>query len=176
MKKIYSTFVILVTLVAALGVSSCSKDSDNTGKNSNAYDVIVINGEKYACFGYRSIVTYRSTWDLARNSGSIVLPCGEISDAERGNFNYAYMYSIYLEGSQPLQRGSKLENYSPTLDTNIGWSHCEYLSGSATITDKKDDKYITIIFDSFTFSNGNKYYSFDGTVQIKFESHLTSTI
>lgn len=182
MKKIYSTIVTLALLIAVLGTSSCSKESDNTGNNSNAYEIIEINGNQYACYGYRSYdqynkITYRSTWDLLNNRGTIILPCGELSDAEKGNYNYDYMLNIGIKGNQPLQKESRLEDFSPTLDistSSSGWNYCNYVSGSAIITDIIDDKYITIRFDSFTFSNKSKYYTIIGSVQLLFWSYSTS--
>lgn len=169
MKKVCSTVMMLAMMVAALSFISCSKDDDGDGFNQD-YDVLQVNGEKYACYGYRCFITYSSSWDLSRNRGQILLPCGKLSDAEKGEYDYDYMFTIYLKGSDKLVKGSKLENYSPSFDSSEDYfsenNNLEYVSGSATVTDKKDDNYLTIRFDSFKFGNGNKSYSLNGTVQL----------
>ena len=156
--------MMLAMMVAALNFTACGGD-DEYGVGHD-YDVLKINGEKYACYGYRSIITYSSSWDLATNQGEILLPCGKLSDAEKGEYDYDYLFTIHLEGSEKLKKGSKLENYSPTFDNSDDYYSLEYVSGSATITDKKDDKYITIRFDSFKFENSGKSYTLNGTVQL----------
>lgn len=68
MKNFYSTFSMLVVMVAALGFATCSSDDDNgdgLNESSQDYDVLQINGERYACYGYRSIITYSSSWDFS---------------------------------------------------------------------------------------------------------------
>lgn len=169
MKNFYSTFSMLVVMVAALGFATCSSDDDNgdgLNESSQDYDVLQINGERYACYGYRSIITYSSSWDFSKNCGEILLPCGKLSDAKKGEYDYDYMFAISLEGKQGLKKGSKLESYSPTFNKSGDWDDLDYVSGSATITDKKDDKYITVKFASFKFGNGSKSYSLTGTVQL----------
>lgn len=164
---------MLAMTVATLCFTACGGDDDgdngNGGTNFNqVYDELRINGVKYACYGYRSAITYSSSWDSSIHCGEIVLPCGKISDAQEGKYNYDYMYTIFLEGNQNLNIGSKLENYSPKIeDLSKMNSLFNYVSGSATIIDKKDDKYITVRFDDFTFKN----YTLNGTVQLLFEEN-----
>ena len=167
MKQIHSTLMMLAIMIAALSFTACGGDDeeDDFGLKVD-YDVLQINGVSYACYGYRSFITYSSTWDLSNHSGEILLPCGNLSDAKKGEYDYDYMYSIYLEGNQDLKKGSKLENFSPEFEEAGIWDTFNYASGSATITDKKDDKYITVKFDSFKFSNGSKSYTLNGTVQL----------
>ena len=167
MKQIYSTIMMLALMVAALSFTACGGDDDDDDLGLKVdYDVLQINGVSYACYGYRSFITYTSTWDLSNHSGEILLPCGNLSDAKKGEYDYDYMYSIYLEGNQDLKKGSKLENFSPEFEDVGEWDRLSYSSGSATITDKKDDKYITVKFDSFKFGNGSKSYTLNGTVQL----------
>lgn len=172
MKKLHSTIMMLAMMVAALSFTACGGD-DYEDVISQDYDVLQVNGEKYACYGYRSIITYSSSWDLSRNQGEILLPCGKLSDAEKGEYDYDYMFTIHLKGNDKLKKGSKLESYSPTFDSSGDYYSLdyglEYASGSATITDKKDDKYITIRFDSFKFGNGGKSYTLNGTVQLDWD-------
>ena len=137
--------------------------------NKTAYDILQINGESYACYGYRGLVTYKSTWDLSKHSGTIRLPCGKLSDAQKGEFDFNYMYHIYLKGSQELEIGSKLENFSPTFNIFGSRDELSYVSGSAVVIDKLDDKYITIRFDSIVFGYGSNSYTLDGTVQLMFD-------
>ena len=95
------------------------------------------------------------------------LPCGLLSDAEKGEYDYDYLYTISLDGNEDLKKGSKLEDFDPWLELLGDWySSYGYVSGSATVTDKRNDDYVTIKFNSFTFSDGNKSYTFDGTVQL----------
>lgn len=167
MSKIKYFLFFAVTLFSAMCVlSSCSKDDDDSENFGMGYDVIQINGESYACYGYKSIASFQSTWDLSNHRGEIRLPCGKLSDAQKGEYDYDYMYTIWLEGNQDLKKGSKLENFSPTFE-DMG--QFEYVSGSATITDKKDDDYITVKFDSFKFASGSKSYVLNGTVQLMFD-------
>ena len=144
-----------------------NQNNGNDNQNKTFYDVLQINGVSYACFGYRSIFVYRSSWDLSKHSGQIVLPCGSLSLAQNGEFHYDYMYLLNLKGSQELEIGSKLENFSPTFK-RLGKEELSYVSGSATVIDKLYRKYITIRFDSFTFGYGSNSYSLDGTVQLSF--------
>jgi hypothetical protein len=170
MKKIYSTIMMLAMMIAALSFTACGgsdSDDDYADYLKNEYDILIINGEKYACFGYRSLITYQSTWDLSKHTGEIRLPCGKLSDAQKGEYDYDYAFMIKLKGNQDLKIGSKLEDFSPTFTGVDDWSGpYDYDSGSATITDKKDDKYITIKFNSFKFGSGSKSYTLDGTVQL----------
>ena len=167
MKKIYSTVMMLAMMVAALSFSACSSSDDDLPDTKMDYDVIQINGVKHACYGYRSFATYVSTWDLSRHSGEVRLPCGLLSDAEKGEYDYDYLYTISLDGNEDLKKGCKLEDFDPWLELLGDWySSYGYVSGSATVTDKRNDDYVTIKFNSFTFSDGNKSYTFDGTVQL----------
>lgn len=171
MKKLYPTIMLLAMMVAALSLTACGGDDGGDGNggggtNSNQiYDVLQINGEDYACYGYRSPITYTSHWDSSIHCGEISLPCGNLSDAQKGKHKYSYMYTIYLEGNQNLSKGSKFENYSPKIDDI--YSRFDYISGSATVIDKKDDIYITVKFDNFTFRN----YTLNGTVQLLFDEN-----
>ena len=114
MKKLYSTIMMVAMMVAALSFTACGGDDEGNGDNNGGrginsnqvYDVLQINGENYACFGFRSPITYRSHWDKTIHSGEILLPCGNLSDAQKGKHNYAYMYTIYLKGKQDLSIGS----------------------------------------------------------------------
>lgn len=172
MRKIYSFFTMLAIMVTALNFTACSSDDDNNSNNNNNknvtqdYDVLQINGEDYACYGYRCAITYTSKWDSSNYMGDILLPCGKLSDAQKGVYNCDYMFEICLEGYQDLKKGSRLENYQPIFVILENWNsyYCE--SGSATITDKQNDKYITIKFDSFKCGDGISSYTLNGTVQL----------
>ena len=174
MKKFHSVIMVFAIVVAALSFTACGGDDDNNnsgGVNTNSiYDVLDVNGAKYACYGKRCSITYSSSWDSSKNRGKILLPCGKLSDAEKGEFDFNYMFSISLKGSERLKIGSRLENYSPTLESSADYTSFDYIfdyaSGSATVTDKKDDEYITIRFDSFKFGDKGKSYSLNGTVQL----------
>ena len=170
MKRIYSAIMMIAMMVAAFSISACGSDSDDDdyGKKMD-YDVLQINGDDYACYGYRCVITYQSSWDLSKHYGEILLPCGKLSDAQKGEYDYDYMYAIKIEGNQDLKKGSKLENYSPTFMSSGDWDYLDYVGGSATITDKVDDRYITIKFDSFKFGQGRKTYTLNGTVQLDFD-------
>lgn len=103
MSKLKYIFFVFVTLFGAVTMlSSCSSSDDNEFKAD--YDVFQINGESYACYGYRSPVTYTSEWNLSTHTGELRLPCGKLSDAQKGEYNYEYMYCIYLEGNENLKR------------------------------------------------------------------------
>lgn len=170
MNKLKNLFLfgILLLTVSTL-FSSCGKDDENDLNLKVDYDVIQINDVKYACYGHRCPITYVSTWNLYQHYGTLRLPCGQLSDAEKGEYDYDYMYEIYLEGNKDLEKGSKLEDFSPSIENFGDFAELKYKSGSATITDKKDDKYITVKFDSFEFSNGSKRYVLSGTVQLSLD-------
>ncbi len=175
MKKLLYIFITTLVATTSLFLASCSKD-DNGGFNVKIdYDVIQINGEKHACYGHRCPMTYTSTWSLSDHSGKILLPCGKLSDAQKGEYDYDILFDISLSGNQDLKKGSKLEDFTPTFNTpptfnTLGeWYGFDYAGGSATIIDKKDDKYITIKFDSFKFKKGSKSYTLNGTAQLSFD-------
>lgn len=162
----FMAFAIMA--VFSLACVSCGDDDDEPN-SMQLYDVLQINGVNYACYGYRCLVTYTSDWDLSTHSGTINLPCGKLADAQKGEYDYDYMYSINLNGSQDLKKGSELEDFSPKLmavDDNYVGIGLVYTRGSATITDKKDDTYITVKFENFTFSDGTETYILNGTVQL----------
>ena len=164
MKSLKYLFLIVAALFStAVVLSSCSDDDHD---NNQVYDVIKINGESYACYGYRSLITYSTYWNLSSHKGTLSLPCGKLSDAQKGEYDYDYMFDIWLKGDQDLKKGSKLENFSPIFVlTETGAEEWEYnyVSGSATITDKKDDEYITVKFDSFKFTVSSESYDFNGS-------------
>jgi len=173
MKKLYSSIMLLAMMVAALSFTACGGDDDENGGSNlkQDYDILQVNGVDYACYGYRCAVTYTSTWNKTNNSGEIMLPCGKLSDAKKGEYDYDYMYIINLEGSEDLKNGSKLENYSLKFKSYEDfYSKYNYDSGSATVTDIRSDKYITIKFDSFMVTNKDgDSYVLNGTVQLAFD-------
>ena len=164
MKSLKYLFLFVVALFSTTVVlSSCGDDDEELMPNLTDYDVIQINGESYACYGYRCPITYASDWDLSSHRGTLRLPCGKLSDAQKEEYSYDELYEIRLRGSENLKTGSKLEDFSPRIG-DMG--DFDYVSGSATITDKKDDKYITVKFDSFKFASGSKSFVLNGTVQL----------
>ena len=94
----------MILLVGVMTFTSCGDDEIVVNHD---YDILQINGEKYACYGYRCVITFTSTWDLSRNQGEILLPCGKFSDAEKGNYYIDYMFTIQVEGGEKLKKGSK---------------------------------------------------------------------
>ena len=173
MKKLYSTIMMLAMMVAALSLTACGGDDDENGGSNlkQDYDILQVNGVDYACYGYRCDITYSSTWNKTKNSGEILLPCGKLSDAKKGEYDYDYMYGIKLEGSKDLKKGSKLEDYSLRFDSSEDYYHnYYYTSGSATVADIRSDEYVTIKFDSFMVSNKDgDSYVLNGTVQLDFD-------
>ena len=167
MKSLKYLFLFVVALFSTTVVLSSCGDDDEDLKPilKTDYDVIQINGESYACYGHRCPITYASDWDLSSHRGTLRLPCGKLSDAQKEEYSYDELYEIRLRGSENLKTGSKLEDFSPTFNDMESGSF-DYVSGSATITDKKDDKYITVKFDSFKFASGSKSYILNGTVQL----------
>jgi hypothetical protein len=174
MKKLYSTIMLLAMMVAALSLTACGGD-DEEGDGGitlkQDYDILQVNGVDYACYGYRCDITFSSTWNKTNHSGEILLPCGKLSDAKKGEYDYDYMYGIKIEGSKELKKGSKLEDYSLRFDSSEDYYHkYNFTSGSATVVDIRSDEYITIKFESFMVSNkdGNSYV-LNGTVQLDFD-------
>ena len=144
--------------------------TDDDDGISQVYDILQINGDKYACYGYRCFITYSSSWDLETNEGEILLPCGKLSDAEKGEYDYDYMFAIYLEGKERLKKGSKIEDYFIGFSSTEDIYEYEYASGSAIVSDIISDEYITISFKSFEVrSDDGNSYVLDGTVQLDFD-------
>lgn len=179
MKKYLSLIAFLLMGIMTISLSSCSSDDDELNASQdddvlNAlqdYDIIQINGISYACYGHRCLATYKSSWDLYSHCGHLSLPCGNLSDAQKGEYDYDYYYRINLDGgNRDLKKGSKLEDFDPTFE-NPGdyWGDYDYVSGSATITDKKDDEYVTVEFNNFKFAKESKSYVLNGTVQLSFD-------
>ena len=174
MKRFKFLLVLAVALISATAVfTSCSKDDDGSdsgsGSGSGYYDVIQINGTSYACYGYRMPITYESSWNTSTHSGELLLPCGKLSDAQKGEFDYDDMYSIELSGSKELTKGCNLKDFNPTF-TDLGVCYdLPYVSGTATVVDKQDDEYITVKFTSCKFAQGSKSYTLDGTVQLSLD-------
>ena len=166
MKKYLNFMAFVMMTVFSLAFVSCGDDELNLKQD---YDVLQINGKSYACYGYRSIITFISDWDVSTHSGTLILPCGKLSDAQKGEYDYDYMYSINMEGSQDLKKGNKIENFSiefEAMDDDYVGGGLLYAGGSATITDKKKDTYVTVNFNNLKFSNGTKSYTLNGTVQL----------
>ena len=169
----YPTVMMLAMMVAALSLTACGGDDDENGSINlkQDYDILQVNGVDYACYGYRCAITYSSSWNKSNHSGTILLPCGKLSDAKKGEYDYDYMYDISLKGSRELKKGSKLEEYSLKFKSSEDYNHnYEYTSGSATVADIRSDEYITVKFDSFMVSNkeGDSYV-LNGTVQLDFD-------
>lgn len=163
--KRHCTLLILLAAVAALGLSSCRK-----GHGLFDYDVFQINGESYACYGYRCFMTLCSDWNLSEHSGSISLPYGKLSDAKKGEYDIFQTIKIYLSGDRDLSKGCKLEDFEPELrDQGLFYGYYDYRSGSATVINKKDDDYITIKFESFSFKGEDGSLTLDGTVQLSLD-------
>ena len=173
MKKLYSTIMMHAMMVAALGLTACGSDDDEEDEINlkQDYDILQVNGVDYACYGYRCDITYSSTWNKTKNSGELLLPCGKLSDAKKGEYDYDYMYGIKIEGSKELKNGSKLEDYSLQFDSSEDYYHkYYYTSGTATVVGIRSDEYITVKFDSFIVSNKDGgSYVLNGTVQLDFD-------
>ena len=104
MKKVYSMLMMLAMMFAAFSFTACSSSDDDNGIDfKQDYDILQINGVDYACYGYRCVITYSSSWDLSKHRGDILLPCGKLSDAQKGEYDYDYMYTIYLKLSDHIQ-------------------------------------------------------------------------
>ena len=165
--------MMLAMMVAALSFTACGDDDDEEDEINlkQDYDILQINGVNYACYGYRSVITYSSYWNKANHSGEILLPCGNLSDAKKGEYNYDYLYGIVLEGSTDLKKGSKLEDYSLWfISSHDNRNDYEYKSGSAVVAEIKSDEYITINFNSFKVRNEDgDSYVLNGTVQLDYD-------
>ena len=81
--------MMLAMMVAALSFTACGDDDDEEDEINlkQDYDILQINGVNYACYGYRSVIIYSSSWNKANHSGEILLPCGNLSDAKKGEYN-----------------------------------------------------------------------------------------
>ena len=155
-----------IALMCTMFLSSCGggdSDGGGSGRGGMLYDVLDINNTKYACYGYKSLVTFCSVWNLSTHSGVLRMPCGLLTKAEKGLYDYDYMYEINLNGTKNLSKGSRLEDFSPNFE--FAWERTNYTSGSATVIELTD-RYITVKYDSFKFGSGSNSYTLNGTVQL----------
>ncbi len=177
-KVMKEKILLAMALMCVMVLASCGGGDDGGSSSSGSgggnpypttiYDVLDINGAKYACYGYRSPVTFESAWNLTTHSGKLRLPCGTLAKAESGTHDYDYMFYIHLKGTKDLTTGCKLQDFSPKFES-VGEEEVNYVSGSATVTDKKNNDYITIKFESFKFGSGSKTYILNGTAQLMIE-------
>ena len=171
MKNIYSTLTIVAVMFLAVFYVACNSDDDSGINPEKQYDQIQVNGEKLACCGYRSIISYSSTWNTTTHRGEIALPCSKITNVENGEYDYDNLYTICLDGESDLQKGSKLEDYYLTIESNESWSSLDFVGGSATVIDKGDNEYITIKFNALKFDDGKESYTLNGTVQLELDEN-----
>ena len=153
--------------VFSLTLVSCGDDDDEPSI-SFKYDQITINGKSYACYGYGMPITYRTTWD--GETLSVLLPLGELSDAQKDEFDYDYMISIDCENGSKPTTGTDLANYSVSVSGVLDdYVNATYESGSAIVKSVKDDDYITIEFKNFKCKAGSESYTFNGTVKLDYD-------
>lgn len=166
MKKIALALVMIVPVMALMFcLTGCSGSDDDT--TSQLWDALQVNSDNYACYGKRSYVTYSSEWSSSRGIGRIALPCGKLSDAQKGEYDIDYLFAISFTKNQPLQKGDDLADYATIFeDASLAVDNTVYESGSAVVIDKKDDDYITIKFNSFTCGKGSNARTLNGTVQL----------
>lgn len=168
MKKLTHLLPLFFALCSVFSFSSCSSDDDDSiDVPRQKYETIKINGVDYACFGYSSLITYESSFDLSDNSGVINLPCGDLDKAKDGEYDYDYMYSIKFEGGKRFKKGVKVESFDDvylwTSEKPFGQS--DYENGSAEIKEVGKD-YIKVEFSNFSFRNS---YTFSGIVTLAFD-------
>jgi len=157
--------MVFAAAIVAFSFTACSMN-DEDANFSQEYDVLQINGVECACYGYRCGLTYESEWNLEQRKGEILLPCATLTNAINADYDYNYLYTIYLNGSKDLKKGSKLEDYNAKLENTDNWDVVNYESGTAIVTEKVDDKYITISFNQFKFGQGDNSFTLNGTVQL----------
>ena len=168
MKKYLSLITFAVMAVFSLTLVSCGNDEEDDP--TLTYELININGKNYACYGYGMPITYQSLWK--DGTLHILLPLGELADAQKGEYDYDYMIGITCsDGSKPSV-GTNLANYpniEATIILNEGGS-AVYESGSAIVKSIKDDDYITIEFKDFKCKTSSiQSYTFNGTVKLYYD-------
>ncbi len=157
--------MVFAAVIAVLGFSACSVN-DEEASFSNEYDLLQINGVDCACYGYRCGLTYESEWNMEQREGEILLPCTTLTNTSSGDYDFNYLYTIYLNGNRDLKKGCKLEDFNARLENTDNWEVVNYESGTATVIEKIDNKYITISFDQFKFGEGGNSFTLNGTVQL----------
>lgn len=153
-----------------MSIAACGgSDDEEDGSWSYKYGKLNVNGKDYACYGLYMPITYSSTWE--DNTLSIRLPLGELSDAQKGEYDYDYMYVITCSGGRKPSTGTDLSNYN---DVSVWYSgnalysdDSYYESGSAVVKEVYDGG-ITIEFKDFSFSGDNTYV-FNGTVKLDYD-------
>ena len=80
-----------------------------------------------------------------------------IHNGEANRNHYKNIKSILYEAVRNGEKRCKLYSCKAEI-----WEY-NHVSGSATITDKKDDEYITVKFDSFKFTVSSESYDFNGS-------------
>lgn len=184
MKKYLYLLMVAVFATLPFSLTSCG-DDDDEDTSSSVYGKLNVNSKDYACYGFGMPITYSSTWE--NNELEINLPLGELSDAQKGEYDYDYMYSITCSGGSKPTVGTNLGNYSNVSLVYMGGSSMSeasvYCGGSAIVKEVSDDA-ITIEFKDFTISpngesslvvNGNTVVSrdetfvFNGTVKLDYD-------
>ena len=84
MKKYLNFMAFVMMTVFSLAFVSCGDDELNLKQD---YDVLQINGKSYACYGYRSIITYISDWDVSNVTNMQVMFKHSIFNQPIGNWN-----------------------------------------------------------------------------------------
>lgn len=116
------------------------------------------------------IATNESSW--RDGTLSIMIPLGELADAEKGEFDYDYMIGIDCFGGNKPSVGTNLADYpeiyvSIMLDESSG---TDYKSGSAVVKSVKDDDYITIEFKNFKCGESSaQSFTVNGTVKLLYD-------
>lgn len=119
MKKYLWLLMVAVFAALPFALTSCGDDdNDDDDTLSSVYGKLNVNGKDYACYGFGMPITYSSTWE--NNELEINLPLGELSDAQKGEYDYDYMYTITCSGGSKPTVGTDLSNYSNILLEYIG--------------------------------------------------------
>ena len=185
MKKLYSTIMLLVMMVAALGLTACGGDDDENiggGGSSSSSTFTIIYDD-----GGEQVFTHDS--DLA-----IQALCATFGNLEINNPKGSYFYMMigtmgdfyiifprqkYGEDLAPTyfsvgynDFGADATDMVRVSASGSGW-YGEYISGSAKVT-KNDGKYITIDFNDYKYSvtsgintNRTAYVTLNGSLAFK---------
>lgn len=89
--KLKFMLMAVVAVLMSFVTVSCGDDGDDNSDGNMPYQLITVNGEQYACYGYSSYVTYSSS------KSYIQVPYGLLSDAKAGAYNYDNMLMVRLK-------------------------------------------------------------------------------
>lgn len=160
MKKLYSTMMMLATMIAALGMVSCDSDDDHGGNGKN----LIIDGESYYTTIESTVVQNTTVY------GGMYLTV-QASKHKEGSLDSELTMWISPSKVSELSVGQTFDSSDIDIhDFHYGFSYNEIrwdaISGNILIKDIKDTQ-LTIQINNLVIESWNDaQHSFNGTVTL----------